>query len=160
MSQTARNYRVALKVQSALGDLPTATGATRLRMLASPGMNEDSPPIVSEEERPDLQPQQGRMGSRSTSGSYEAEASLGSHDIPIEAVQRGTWAPAVDKTHADVGQITIAGSVITAATGSWLDEGVRVGDVVTLSGTSEAANNNRVLRVTGVTATTVTVAIR
>lgn len=98
------------------------------------------------------------MGSRSTSGSYEVEASLGSHDIPLEAVQRGTWAPAVDKTHADVGQITIAGSVITAATGSWLDEGVRVGDVVTLSGTSETANNNRVLRVTGVTATTVTVA--
>lgn len=158
MSQTARNYRVAFKVQSALDDLPTATGATRLRMLASPGMNEESPPIVSEEERADLQPQQGRMGSRSTSGTYEAEASLGSHDAPLEALMRGTWAPAAEIDETDVGQITVDGSAITAATGSWLDEGIRVGDVVTLSGTDVTANNNRVLRVTGVTPTVLTVA--
>lgn len=157
MSQTARNYRVAFKVQSALNDLPTAAGATRLRMLGSPGMNEQSPPIVSEEERSDLQPQQGRMGGRSTSGSYEVEASIGSHDALLEAVMRGTWAAAVTHDQTDFGATTITANLITA-TGDFLTLGYRVGDVITLSGTGEAANNNRVLRVTGVTETTLAIA--
>lgn len=158
MSQTARNYRVAFKQQSAVGTIATRTDAERLRMVASPGLNEASDPLVSEENRPDLQPQMGRMGARSTSGTYETEVSLGAQDTLLQAYMRGTWQAAQDLDETDVGQITVAGSVITAATGSFLDEGVRVGDMVTLSGTSEADNNNRVLRVTGVTATTVTVA--
>lgn len=71
---------------------------------------------------------------------------------------RGTWTAAVAITQATMTSITTTSSTIVAAGGSWLTQGVRVGDVIRLTGHSTVGNNDRNLRVIAVTATTITVA--
>jgi hypothetical protein len=157
--QSAKNVVVNFKLESAFNTAPGASGATQLRYVPSAGLNLQAATIRSGEARADALQTMGRNGSLQVTGSYGAEASVGSHDTILEALMRSTWVPAVVITQATAGltSITTTTSTIVAAAGSWITAGVRVGDVVTLTQHATAANNNLRLRVKAVTALTLTV---
>jgi hypothetical protein len=155
--QTGKGVRVSAKVESAFNTAPGATGATQLRLTDSPGMNLTKAVITSAEIRSDALSTIGRHGSRSAPGTYNAEMSVGSHDLFIEAVMRSTWVAATAITQAAMTSITTpTTSTIVAAAGSWITQGVRVGDVIRITN-QDAGNNNRNLRVRSVSALTITV---
>lgn len=157
--QTGRNILVAYKSEGATFNVaPAAAGATRFRPNPSPGLNLAKAEIPPGEIRSDGQTSMVRYGSKSVAGGYVADISVGTFDSLLEAALRGTWTAAVAITQATMTSITTGANTIVAAAGSWITQGVRVGDVVRLTLHSTAANNNRNLRVTGVTALTITVA--
>lgn len=158
MGQTGKNIVVALKVEETFNTAPGDTDAEQLRINASPGLSLKRALIESGEMRSDLLTTIARLGSQEVPGSYTSEFSVGSFDTILQAVMRSTWVAAVAITEADMTSITTTTSTIVAAAGSWITEGVRVGDVVRLTDHATAANNNLNLRVTAVTASTITVA--
>lgn len=148
------------KVQSALGSQASGSGGTVLRMAGGSGLQLTKAATESNEVRRDGMRSIGRHGTQKTAGAWVAEASIGSHDAIIEAIMRDTWATALVITEATAGltSITTGTNTIVAAAGSWITAGLRVGDVVRLTNHSTAANNNKNIRLTGVTALTLTTA--
>lgn len=155
--QSAKNVAVRFKVEAAFNTAPGVGSAEELRFTPGAGLNLKAATIRSNEQRSDALMTMGRMGSRSVDGTYSAEVSKGSHDTIYEAVMRSTWAAAVAITQATMTSITTTTSTIVAAGGDWMTQGVRVGDVVVLTGHLTAANNNILLRVKTVTTSTITV---
>ena len=158
MSQLGQNVLVAYKVEATFDTAPGDTGGTRFRLNPSPGLEMSKALITPGEVRADMLTPSSRHGSRTVQGSYSADLSIGTFDAILEAVMRSTWTAAVAITQTAMTSITTTTSTIVAAAGSWLTEGVRVGDVVRLTDHATTANNNLNLRVTAVTATTITVA--
>lgn len=89
--QTGRNVRVAYRVESVFGTAPGATGATQFRATPSSGLKLARAPINSSEIRSDGQSEIARLGSRSVSGNYIGELSMGTFNALFEAVLRGTF---------------------------------------------------------------------
>lgn len=159
--QTGHNIVVAYKVESVFNTPVSGAGGTQFRPNPGGSLKLSRNAFGSNEVRSDGKTSMGRLGSKSVAGSYSADLSNGTFDPLLEAIFRSTYVAAVAITQATMTSITTqAGppSTITAAAGSWITQGVRVGDVIRLSGHSTAANNSRNLRVTAVTATVITVA--
>lgn len=156
--QTQSNGLIAYKVQSALGSPASGAGASILRVAGGQGGRMTKTPVESNEVRMDGMRSRGRHGSRASSGSNDCEYSVGCADPLLEALLRGTWAPALELDEGDVTSITTGANTIIAASGSWISLGLRVGDVIRLADHASAGNNGRNLRVVGLTADTVTVA--
>lgn len=158
--QTGQNMLVAYKEETTFDTAPSpATGGTRVRFNPSDGLTFGRESIQPGEVLSSLMTRMGRLGSGSVSGGYTGDAYAdGSWDDWIEALLLSTWTASVDITETEMTSITTTDSTIVAAAGSWITEGVRVGDIVRLSNHSTAANNDINLRVVGVTADTITVA--
>jgi hypothetical protein len=112
----------------------------------------------SNEVRRDGMRQRGRHGTQKIAFAYNAELSLGSHDAIIEAICRDTWSAGPDpdavRLHlADHGRQHHHPDVGRSAHARF-----RVGDVIDLTNFSTAANDLTNLRITGLSATTITVA--
>lgn len=157
--QTARQIEVAYKEQSVRGTAESGAGATGFR-ANSGGLNLTKEPIRSNENRRDGQTTRGRHGSRSVAGQYVADLSVGTFDALIQAFLRGTWSAVLTVTEATAGltSITTGANTIVAGAGSWITAGLRVGDVIRMTGHSSAGNNDRNLTIIGLTADTITVA--
>lgn len=164
--QSQSNIITAYKAQSALGTQATGAGGTVLRMAGGAGANLTKAAIESNEVRRDGMRVRGRHGTQKTTGEWSAEASLGSHVSIIEAVMRDTWdAAAIAITQATTfggsaaaTSVTTGANTIIAAAGSWILQGLRVGDVIVPTQFTDAGNNSRNLRITGLTALVITVA--
>lgn len=156
--QSGKNIQIVFKREAFFGTKPSATGGTVFRASPGPGLSLAKASIQSTEFRSDGQSLQVRHGSRSVGGSYTADLSVGTFDALLQAVFRSSWEPPFTITETDVTSITTGANTIIAASGSWLTLGVKVGDVIVLTGHNQASNNNRNLRVTAVTANTITVA--
>ncbi len=154
--QTGRNILVNVKPEASYGVLPDNTGGKSFR-ANSGSVALSKEPIRSGENRRDGQQTRGRHGSKSVSGSYTADLSLGSFDDLFAAVFRGTWDTPLALSGLSVTADPTA-KTFTRSAGSWIGDGVRVGDVVRFSGFSTTANNARNLRVVGLTATVMTIA--
>ena len=146
------------KAMSAYHTAPGATGAQLLRRVASNlslgkatfGSNEK----VRHQQRVDM-----RHGMRSVGGTISGLLSPGTYEDFIAAALRKVFVATSDMTSL---AITITGSsapyTVTRGSGSWLTDGVKVGDVVRLTaGSFTAGNLNNNLVVTNVTATDLTV---
>lgn len=155
--QSGRNIRVAYKLESAFGVLPGATDAEVFR-INSGGLNLAKEPINSNELRSDGMTTRGRHGSRSVTGNYVADLSVGTFDDLIEAVFRGTFLTALELDEGDFTSITTTANTIVLASGSPITLGLRIGDIIRLTDHSSAGNNNRNLRIVDLNATTITVA--
>lgn len=156
--QSGQNIIVAYKAQSALGAPASGAAGYGLRFLrGSQGFKPAKAIIENEEVRRDGQSTRGRHGSRSVTGSFRVNLAVGDIDVLLAAAMRATWTAAVSITQAAMTSITTTTSTIVAAGGSWITQGVRVGDLVQLTGHSTAANNSKWFRVLGVTASTITV---
>lgn len=159
MNQTASRVIAALRRESVFGTPPGDTGASRIRHIPSQGLVYNRAPLISQEKRTDANQATSRLDAASVNGSYVMEATVGGAvDLLLESLLRSTWTAAVAITQAAMTSITTTTTTIVAAGGSWITQGVRVGDIVRLTDHATAANNNISLRVTGVTASTLTFA--
>jgi hypothetical protein len=155
--QSGRNIRVAYKEETTFGTLAGATDAEILR-INSGGLNLTKEPINSNELRADGMSTRGRHGSRSVTGNYVADLSVGTFDDWIEAVFRGTFAAVLELDESDFTSITTGANTIILASGSPITLGLRVGEIIRLTDHASAGNNSRNLRITALSATTITVA--
>jgi hypothetical protein len=155
--QSGRNIRVAYKLESSFGVLPGDTSAEIFR-INSGGLSLAKEPINSNELRADGMTTRGRHGSRSVTGNYVADLSVGTFDDLIEAVFRGTFATALELDEGDFTSLTTTTSTIVLASGSPITLGLRIGEIIRLTDHSSAGNNNRNLRIIDLDATTITVA--
>ncbi|WP_199085466.1 phage tail tube protein [Bosea sp. ASV33] len=157
--QSGRNILVAYKPETNFGVLPDGASGSKVFRPNSGGINLTKEPIRSNEVRRDGQITRGRHGSRSVAGQYVADLSLGSYDDFIEAAFRGTFDAPLALAGLSVAADS-AGKTFTRSTGSWITDGVRIGDVGRFGGFTAGGvdNNGRNVRVVGLTATVMTVA--
>ncbi len=156
--QSQSNGYVAFKVQSLKGTPVSGGSGFVLRIAGGPGAKITKNAYESNEVRRDGMRSRGRHGLRKVSGTYTVEVSLDNMDGLYEAVFQGTWANALALSESDFTSLTIASNVITLGGGSPITLGLRVGDVIRLTNMSQAANNNKNLRIIALDATTITIA--
>lgn len=161
--QTQSNAVVAYKLQTGLGVQASGTGGSVLRVSGGTGGQLTKAATESAEVRYDGMRMRGRHGIQKTAATWNAEASMGTWEPIGQAVMRDTWdvAPLVITETSGapaLTSITTTANTIVAAAGSWITAGLRAGDVVILTNHSTPANNSRNLRITGLTANTITVA--
>lgn len=157
--QSNANAVVSYKVQSGLGTQSSGSGGTVLRTSGGAGIKPSKAATESNEVRADGMRSRGRHGTQKAVSDYAAELTLGSHDPIIEAIMRGTWDSSVlTAAAADYTTLTTTTSTIVSTNGSfsWITKGFRVGDVIRGATFPDAANNAKNIRLTGVTASTLT----
>jgi hypothetical protein len=153
---TGINKLVSYKKETTFGTLPSASGAQVIRRVSS-DFNLTKETYQSEEIRTDYQLADFRHGVRSVEGNISGELSAGAYsDFLASALARNFTAA----TPSALGSTTIASVTgtytITRTTGSFLTDGVRVGNVIRLTGF--ATNNiNKNLLIIALTATVATV---
>lgn len=157
--QSSANAWIAFKSQSGLGVPASGSGGTVLRTTGGQGGRLNIAAYESAEVRRDGMSTRGRHGTRKTTGAYSSELSLGSHDAIMEAIFRGTYGSAdLALTQSDFTSLTTTTSTIVLTSGSPISLGLRVGDVIRLTGMTATANNSKNLRITALSSTTITVA--
>lgn len=148
--------QVRYKVESSFGTAPGASSAQVLRRVSSTlDLSKDT--YQSAEIRDDRQIADMRHGVRRVAGNIKGELSPGTYKDFIAAALRKAWAT----TSAMTGlSITVAGTgpyTLTRGSGSFLTDGVKIGDVVRLTaGSFTAGNLNNNILATGVTASVIT----
>lgn len=161
MSTASGIYKqVAYKVEATYGVQPSAASAQALRRVTS-SLDLTKDTYQSNEIRPDFQMADFRHGIRKVAGSVNGELSAKTYADFIAAALKKDFAVTTPTTGAS---ITIGGTsgayTLTRAAGSWLTDGVKVGDVGRLTaGSFNAANSNKNLMVTAVTALVLTVLV-
>ena len=152
--------QVAYKVETTFGTLPTASAAQSLRRVQSTlDLSKDT--YQSNEIRTDLQISDFRHGVRRVKGGISGELSAKTYADFIGAALKRDFAAVAAITAASV---TIAGAgptyTIARAAGSYLTDGIKIGDVIRLSvGSLNAANLAKNLMVTAVTALSISVVV-
>jgi hypothetical protein len=144
--QTASRVLVALKRETTAGTAATASGATRVRIIDSPGLVLNRAQIQSNEKTSTALKPMMRLGYKTVEGSLNGELSVGgATDILLEA--------AVAVGFATLTTVAVGTNALVAAAGSWYTQGVKIGDVFKLTGTSQSANhkNARVIALTTLT---------
>ena len=153
---TGINKTVSYKKETTFGVLPTAAGAQTIRRVSS-SFNLTKETYQSEEIRTDYQLSDFRHGVRSVEGNVSGELSAGTYADFLASALARNWTAA---TPSALGSTTIASVggtyTITRTTGSYLTDGVRVGNVIRLTGFA-TANNDKNLLVIALTATVATV---
>ena len=152
--------QLAYKVESTYGALPAAASAQALRRVSS-SLDLSKDTYQSNEIRTDLQVADFRHGVRRVKGSISGELSAKTYSDFIAAALKRDFAAVSAISGAS---ITIAGSgptyTVTRAAGSFLTDGVKLGDIIRLSvGTLNALNINKNLMVVTLTATVATVIV-
>jgi hypothetical protein len=157
--QTAANILVAVHRESTTGTAATATGASVVRLINSQGLELKRAQIQSEEKRADAVKPMGRLGGKSVDGTINAELTVGgATDIFLEAIMRSAWATATSIGFATMTTVAIGTNYLTAAGGDWVGtQGLRVGDVFKVSGTTVSADNNINVPIIALTSVTITV---
>lgn len=149
----------AFKEQSALGTQATGASGTILRQTGGTPGKLAKAPIASKEIRTDAQPVKGRHGMQTaTGGPYSGELSLQTFDSIFQGLLRATWDSEITKTQADFTSLTTGAHTIILTSGNPITMGFRVNDVIQCTGLPDAGNNSKNLRITGLSATTITVA--
>jgi hypothetical protein len=151
--------QVRYKAESAYNTAPGASGAQSLRRVES-SINVDKDTYASAELRTDYQISDFRHGTRRTSGSIKGELSPLTYADFMAAALRKDFVAGVSAASLS---LTIAGAgpyTVTRATGSWLTDGFKAGDVVRITaGSVNASNLNKNLYVVSLTATILTVVV-
>lgn len=158
MSAQGINKITVLKQQTGLGVPATGAGGQVLRRKTS--VAKKSRATYTNDEIVQHQQSTGvNLGTASTSWDFDGLLSPGTYAVPLQSLLRKVFAAGAATAAA---AITIAGTgptyTVTRGSGSYLTDGVKVGDVVTLGGGSfNAANAGNNLLVAGLTATVATV---
>lgn len=160
MALAERVFRsVAFKKQTDLATLATGTGAQRIRRVNF-GLQPQATPIPTQEIISSLQTRGTVFGTETVPGTLDGELSAGTYLNLIGSALRKD--PVAGGTSGALTNVTAAAGppgTFTRAAGSWITDGVRVGDVGRFTGwTTTATANNKNHRVTAVTATVLTVA--
>jgi len=145
--------QVTYKVETTYGVMPAAASAQSLRRTTS-SLDLTKDTYQSGEIRPDFQVSDFRHGLRKVGGTISGELSAKTYGDFIAAAVKKDFVAGVSVNGAS---ITVGGTAgawtITRAAGSWLTDGVKIGDVVRLTAGAFNANNlNKNVQVTAVTA--------
>lgn len=136
------NKRVAYKKETTWGTLAGAAGAQQVRRTTA-DFNLTKESYTSEELRTDYQTADMRHGIRSADGTLNGELSPGSYTPFFGSVLARDFA--VVTPAAAVGGVTIAASgtnfTIARLAGSWLTDGIKVGNVIRLTSANLNAAN-------------------
>src|SRR5262245_52428273 len=150
--------RVKYKVESTWGTVPSASGSQALRRTGTTvGLKKQT--YRSAEILAHYQVQDYRHGIRSVEGTLSGELSPGTYRDFMAAAVRRAYAAIAASTGLS---ITISGSgptwTVARSAGSWLTDGEKIGQVGRLTaGSFNAANLNKNLVITAVTALNLTV---
>lgn len=151
--------QLAYKSESTFGTVPSASGAQSLRRVQSTlDLSKDT--YQSNEIRADQQVADMRHGVRRVTGQITGELSPATYkDFFAQILRRDfTALSAISGVN-----VTIAGTgpyTVTRASGSFLTDGLKAGDVIRITaGSVNAANLNKNLLITGLTATVLTVIV-
>ena len=161
MAQAAGLFKqLAFKREVTFGVAPAASAAQLLRRVTS-SLDLSKDVYSSNEIRPDLQVSDYRHGVRRIKGVVQGELSPRTYSDFISAACKRDLVVGVAASGAS---ITIAGTgpsyTLTRAAGSYLTDGFKIGDVARLSvGVFNAANINKNLYITGLTALVATVLV-
>ena len=150
--------KTAYKKETTWGTLAGASGAKYLRRVTT-GFNLKKETYESNEIRTDYQVADYRHGVRSAEGTLSGELSPGSYADFMAAVLAKDFAT-VSAITALTLSIAASGTLytVTRSAGDWIVDGVRVGDVIALSGGSlNAANVGNNIVVVSMTSTVLTV---
>lgn len=144
--------RVKFKREVTYGLIPAAATAQLLRRVTSTvDLSKDV--YQSNEIRPDFQIADYRHGVRRIKGTVSGELSPKTYsDFLSAACKRDFTAGAATTTMT----VTVGGSAgawtLTRAAGSYLTDGIKIGDVVRLTGATNAGNNAKNIMITALTA--------
>ncbi|MER8762892.1 phage tail tube protein [Mesorhizobium sp. M0968] len=153
------NAYVAYKAQSGKGVQASGAGALILPQAGGQGGRLTKAAIEDPIIRRDAMQIRGRHGSQKTAGTYSGTIAIGASDPILAAIMRTGYSAAdLAITQATMTSVTTGANTIVAAAGSWITQGLRVGDVIRAAGLPDAANNGKNFRITGLTALTITVA--
>jgi len=153
---TGINKTVSYKKETTFGVLPTAAGAQTIRRVSS-SFNLTKETYQSEEIRTDYQLSDFRHGVRSVEGNVSGELSAGTYADFLASALARNWTAAIPSALGSTTIALVGGTyTITRTTGSYLTDGVRVGNVIRLTGFA-TANNDKNLLVIALTATVATV---
>lgn len=149
--------QVSYKVETTYGITPGATAAQAMRRVTS-SLNLSKDTYQSNEIRTDFQVSDFRHGLRKVGGTIGGELSAKTYGDFIAAVLKKDFVAGIAVTGASITVGGVAGAwTITRAAGSFLTDGVKIGDVVRLTtGTFNAANANKNILVTAATALVLT----
>lgn len=141
------------------GDLPTVpAGKTVRRVTGSFSLSKET--YQSEELRTDYQMVDFRHGVRSVEGNINGELSPGTYsDFMSAALGRDFAASVVPTTASITVAADVVGYTLTRDAGSYLADGLRVGMVLRLSGSTTPANDAKNLMVIAVTELVATVIV-
>lgn len=145
--------QVTYKAETTYGVMPAAASAQALRRVTSSiDLTKDT--YQSNEIRPDFQVSDFRHGLRKVGGTINGELSAKTYGDFIAAAVKKDFVAGVSVAGASITVGGVAGAwTITRAAGSWLSDGVKIGDVVRLTAGAFNANNlNKNVQVTAVTA--------
>lgn len=156
------NTQIVIAAETTFGTpANVANGQALRRTTSSLAINKET--FTSNEVRPDLQIADMRHGMRSARGSIEGELSIQTYDALIEAVMGGTWAtggtvlPAQFATGVTIATSGTTSTLTFAGAGNLFTQGFKLGDIVRATGLTTPANNNKNLRIVGLTSTVMTV---
>ncbi len=138
------------------GTTPPTPSCKTLRANGGSGIKIARQSLQSQEMRSDRQVAALRLGNKSPSLEIPFEFSFGSFDDILESALFGLWAIAYALTAQTV-SVVASTKKFTRAAGSWITDGVKVGDKFITTG-FEAAGNNGTFIVTAVSALEVTCA--
>lgn len=150
------NKIVSYKKETTFGVLPSASGAQTIRRVSS-SFNLAKETYQSEEIRTDYQLADFRHGVRSVEGNVSGELSAGTYADFLASALARNWTAATPSALGTTTIATVGGTyTLTRTIGSYLTDGVRVGNVIRLTGFA-TANNGKNLLVIALTATVATV---
>lgn len=144
---------LAVKKESTFGTLAGATGAKQIRRVTS-NFNLSKELYESAEINTYRQVLDARHGARKVDGAINGELSPGTYADFMQSVVSKDFAAVTAITGISATIALVSGSTFTVSrgTGSWISDGVKVGDVIALSGAglnaANAANNLLVLSMT------------
>ncbi len=147
---------VRYKIETTFGDAPGATGSQLLRRITSNiDLNKDS--YESDEIASHGQVSDMRHGLRSVGGDINGELSLTTFEDFFAAALRKAWVTGVNSTALTDVPASATAPQFVRATGSWLTDEFKIGDVIQWGGWVATANNSYNYRITALTATDMTV---
>jgi hypothetical protein len=142
--------------ESAWGTTPSTPSMKLLRNTGGGGIQMQRDSLQSQEYRSDRQVAAMRLGNKRPTLDIPFEFSYGSFDDLLEGALFGDWAVAYNLTAQTV-SVDATAKTFSRATGSWITDGVQVGDKIITTGFEDAGNNGTFV-VSEVVALTITCA--
>jgi hypothetical protein len=150
---------LALAEEASFGVKSTAAGSYLRRTSSDLTLSTDA--YQSQEILPSQQVEDLRLGVRRVSGTLSGQLSPGAYADLFQGMMRGTWAAKVQLTGQIVtlSALSNGGTAINASAGGFLASGLKIGDVIVLTGFSGGytANNGVNCRIFAMTDTTISV---
>lgn len=149
---------IVYAAESTLATPPSAGGTSQKLRKVQSSINVAAAPFQSAEFASHQQIADMRHGMRAAGGAIDGELSNNTYDDWFEAAMRGTWTSGSTTGSSTLGADNSTSS-ITRASGSFITDGFKVGDIVRATGFAGggATNNNVNYRITALTALNMTV---